>query len=94
MRSRYTAYVQGNEAYLLETWHPVTRPATLNLDATSRPLWIGLTVKRHEAQDADHAFVEFVARYKLNGRAYKLRETSRFVHEDGRWYYVDGDIAE
>ncbi|MEW6513792.1 MAG: YchJ family metal-binding protein [Pseudomonadota bacterium] len=94
MRSRYTAYVLGNEAYLLETWHPTTRPLTLRLDEEPRPRWIGLTVKRHEMQDANHAVVEFVARYKINGRAFKLHEVSRFVREDGRWFYVDGDTGE
>lgn len=93
MRSRYTAYVLGREAYLLATWHPSTRPAGLQLDAEPRPRWIGLTVKRHEALDADHARVEFVARYKVNGRAFRLQENSRFVREGGRWFYVDGDIA-
>jgi SEC-C motif-containing protein len=43
--------------------------------------------------DADHATVEFVARSKLGGRAHRLHETSRFVREGGRWYYVDGDVA-
>jgi len=94
MRSRYTAYVLGHEAYLLQTWHSATRPATLQLDGEPRPRWIGLTVMRHETQDADHAIVEFVARYKVNGRAFRLHETSRFVREDGRWFYIDGDIAE
>jgi SEC-C motif-containing protein len=94
MRSRYTAYVLGNEAYLLQTWHPTTRPAALQLDEEPRPRWIGLTVIRHETQDADHAVVEFVARYKINGRAFKLHETSRFVRADGRWFYVDGDTGE
>jgi SEC-C motif-containing protein len=45
------------------------------------------------AVDADHAGVEFVARSKLGGRAHRLHEISRFVREDGRWYYVDGDVA-
>ena len=94
MRSRYTAYAQGEAAYLLDTWHPTTRPASLRLDEEPRPRWIGLTVKRHEQQDADHARVEFVARYKLNGRAFRLHETSRFVRADGRWFYVDGNVAE
>lgn len=91
MRSRYTAYVLGREPYLLATWHATTRPAALDLDAEPRPRWIGLTVKRHEAQGEDRAVVEFVARYKVNGRAFRLHETSRFVREDGRWLYVDGD---
>jgi len=51
-------------------------------------------VLRHEQQDATHAIVEFAARYKVNGRAFRMRETSRFVQEDGRWYYVDGDTAD
>lgn len=94
MRSRYTAYVLGNETYLLATWHTTTRPDTLKLDEEPRPRWIGLTVNRHATQDADHAVVEFIARYKVNGRAFKLHETSRFVHEEGRWFYVDGDVAK
>ena len=93
MRSRYTAYTQGDAAYLLTTWHQTTRPESLQLDETPQPRWIGLTVKGHEIQDAEHAVVEFVARYKINGRASKLHETSRFVREDGRWYYIDGDVA-
>jgi SEC-C motif-containing protein len=50
-------------------------------------------VKRHERQDGDHAIVEFVARYKVNGRAHRLHEVSRFVREDGRWFYVDGEVS-
>jgi len=53
--------------------------------------WLGLEVRRHEQQDADHASVEFVARSKLGGRAQRLHETSRFAREDGRWFYLDGD---
>jgi SEC-C motif domain protein len=94
MRSRYAAYVLENAAYLRDTWHPATRPAAMNLDEKPRPRWIGLTVKHHATQDADHASVEFVARYKINGRAFKLHETSRFVREDGRWFYIDGDVAD
>jgi SEC-C motif-containing protein len=92
MRSRYTAYALGNEAYLLDTWHASTRPASLDLDAQPAPKWIGLKVLRHEQRDGNHAIVEFIARYKVNGRAFKLQETSRFVREDGRWFYVDGNI--
>jgi SEC-C motif domain protein len=93
MRSRYIAYTFGREDYLLATWHPSTRPAELGLaeDATAR--WIGLEMKRHEQQDADHAIVEFIARFKVNGRAHRLHEISRFVRESGRWFYVDGDAG-
>jgi SEC-C motif-containing protein len=91
MRSRYSAYVRGDLAYLRDTWHASTRPATLApLPPALR--WLGLDVRRHVVVDADHATVEFVARSQLNGRATRLHETSRFVREGGRWYYVDGDI--
>ena len=94
MRSRYSAFVLGREDYLLATWHPSTRPAVLDLDATPRPHWLGLVVKAHAPLDATHATVEFVARYKLNGRAFRLHESSRFEKVDGRWLYVDGEIHE
>lgn len=92
MRSRYCAYVLGLTDYLRATWHPSTRPATL---APNEPglRWLGLDVKRHTPVDADHATVEFVARSKLGGRAHRLHETSRFVREGGRWFYVDGAFA-
>lgn len=91
MRSRYSAYVLKLEDYLLATWHASTRPETLELWADSSR-WLGLEIKRHEVQEPDQATVEFVARYKIAGRAYRLHELSRFVREDGRWYYLDGDF--
>lgn len=88
MRSRYSAYVRKLEPYLLATWHPDTRPASLDL-ADDTTQWLGLEVRRHDT-DGDHAIVEFVARHKVGGKAYRLHETSRFVREDGRWLYIDG----
>jgi len=91
MRSRYSAFVAGLLDYLHDTWHPSTRPAAIEpLPAGLR--WLGLDVRRHVQQDADHAIVEFVARSKLSGKAERLHETSRFVREDERWFYLDGDI--
>lgn len=89
MRSRYSAYVLGLEEYLLNTWHPNTRPQYLNL-SQDRTQWLGLEVKRFEPDD-DNAIVEFVAKYKINGKAEKLHETSRFKRIATRWFYVDGD---
>ncbi|MGE5468757.1 MAG: YchJ family protein [Ignavibacteria bacterium] len=93
MRSRYSAYVLGRADYLLATWHASTRPASLDLTEEPRPKWLGLEVQRFEQTGADTAIVEFVARCRIGGRAQRLHETSRFVREDGRWYYVDGDVA-
>jgi SEC-C motif-containing protein len=93
MRSRYTAYTLQREDYLLATWHTSTRPSSLGFANEPPSKWIGLEVKRHEQQDTDHAIVEFVARYKVNGRAHRLHEVSRFVRENGRWFYVAGEIS-
>ncbi len=91
MRSRYSAFVLQRADYLLASWHTSTRPPTIDFEPGLH--WLGLQVKAHSQQDADHATVEFVARSKLGGRAHRLHETSRFVCEQGRWFYVDGDIA-
>ena len=90
MRSRYTAFVLADEAYLLATWHPSTRPATAKPETGTK--WLGLEVRDHRQSDADRAEVEFVARYRIAGRAVRLHERSRFVREQGRWYYIDGDM--
>jgi SEC-C motif-containing protein len=88
MRSRYTAFAVGDEGYLLATWHPSTRPTTLELDPAIawRSLEVVRTV-RGGPLDRD-GLVEFVARYAVDGERGALRETSRFVRED-RWRYVD-----
>ena len=93
MRSRYCAYTMGLEAYLLATWHASTRPS-LDLSAENDTRWLGLEIRRHESTGSDSAIVEFIARYKIGGRAHRLHEVSRFVLEEGRWYYVDGDFPE
>lgn len=86
MRSRYSAYVIGLLDYLLATWHPSTAPGDLELPPVK---WLGLEV-RHAATSGDAGVVEFVARCRDGGRAERMHETSRFVREDGRWYYIDG----
>lgn len=92
MRSRYSAFVLDLRDYLLASWHASTRPAQLEPNEPGLK-WLGLEVKQHRQQDADHATVGFVARSKLGGRAHRLAETSRFVREDGAWYYLDGDLG-
>ncbi|MCB4810873.1 YchJ family protein [Methylovorus menthalis] len=88
MRSRYAAYALQLEDYLLATWHPDTRPARLGLTEDAPTKWIGLRILRDEVQ-GDSAIVEFEARYKINGKAEKLYEISRFIKLNGDWYYLD-----
>lgn len=94
MRSRYCAFALQNRDYLLATWHASTRPDPLELDGATR--WLGLTVQDHTVTGPDSATVRFVARWRQvggrGGQAGRMSETSRFVREDGRWFYVDGDM--
>ena len=90
MRSRYSAFTLRDRDYLLATWHERTRPAVLDFDDGAK--WLGLEVRDARDIDATHAEVEFVARYRVGGRAVRLHERSRFVREGGRWFYVDGDM--
>lgn len=91
MRARYSAYVLGEDAFILASWHPSTRPSGLEQETGSR--WLGLEV-RNEAASADEATVEFIARYKTGGRAHRLHEVSRFVREAGEWLYLDGSFPK
>ncbi|MDO8286806.1 MAG: YchJ family metal-binding protein [Rhodoferax sp.] len=90
MRSRYSAYVLGLIDYLVATWHPSTAPGDLELQPVK---WLGLEV-RHAASSGDVGVVEFVARCKISGRAERMHELSRFVREQGRWYYIDGQVPQ
>ena len=90
MRSRYSAFVRGDDPYLLATWHASTRPSSLTLEKEAK--WLGLEIRQHRMTGADTAEVEFVARFRVAGRAVRQHELSRFVREEGRWFYVDGDV--
>ena len=90
MRSRYSGYVLGFEGYLLKTWHADTRPETLNLANDVQTKWLGLQIKAFVITSESSATVEFVARYKIGGKAGRLHENSQFKKINQRWYYVDG----
>jgi SEC-C motif-containing protein len=126
MRSRYTAYTLGKEAYLRATWHPSTCPSEPIVGDGENVQWLGLEVKSAalrlrkrninsrnvnsrnvnspntnspntdspavNAVEDNEDSVEFVARYKIGGRAQRLHEVSRFVREHGRWFYLDGSF--
>lgn len=96
MRSRYTAYVLGNEAYLLQTWHQTTRPPRLALQGRDAIEWLGLSVgasERGEITDST-GVVEFTVRYRAKAKMVVLHERSRFVQEYGQWFYMDGEMKE
>ena len=91
MRSRYTAYVRRDEAYLLRTWKASRRPESLDLDDT---IWLGLEILATDLGGADdtRGTVEFVAHYEdTHGAVDAVRERSRFARVAGAWVYVDGE---
>jgi SEC-C motif-containing protein len=98
MRSRYSAFAKDDEAYVLRTWHPRTRPATIEPDPGLR--WVGLEVLESQGGglfDAE-GIVEFRAFFRDHGRHGEMVERSRFVRHDGQWTYwgpilTDGSLA-
>ncbi|MCM0027505.1 hypothetical protein L2135_08150 [Corynebacterium diphtheriae bv. mitis] len=92
MRSRYSAFVLGNEEYLLYYWAPETAPHSLNLEEFI--MWRGLTIHQsyHGGLFDSTGIVEFTARYAVCGQLQSQHETSHFRRHDGRWVYVDGDL--
>jgi SEC-C motif-containing protein len=95
MRSRFQAFKDADAAWLLHTWHPSTRPA--DLDLTGNPTWRGLQIVDtvDGGADDDEGIVEFRATYREpNGGVGVQHERSRFVRENGRWFYVDGDVRD
>ena len=91
MRARYSAYVLHNQQFLLESWHPETRPAQVEFDPDL--VWLGLEVVDTEAGSGldSEGVVEFRARFQRGGEFLELHERSSFVRVDGRWVYVSGE---
>ena len=94
MRSRYSAFTLLNEEYLRYSWHPDTCPKQIRLNGNTQ--WLGLKIKNTVAGDVsdDTGEVEFVARNKVNGKASRLHECSRFSRYNNRWVYLNGKTAD
>jgi len=92
MRSRYCAFALLDTNYLLRTWHPRTAPAELELDPGMqwRRLDI-LSTSRGGPLDTE-GMVEFKAYYRHGSERGVLHEASRFLRENRRWLYLDGDV--
>ena len=84
MRSRYSAFAVGDAAYLLRTWHPSTRPATVETGSG----WLRLEVLG--ATGGGLLDDEGTVRFRAHADAGVVAERSRFVRDGGRWTYLDG----
>jgi len=96
MRSRYVAYSQQNNQYIIDTWHSSTRPEDPRPAEDPTVQWIGLKILSTDlgGPDDTKGHVEFRARCRIKGEAGGLDEASDFIKEDGRWYYVDGSAIK
>lgn len=93
MRSRFSAFALGLPEYLLSTWHPRTRPTSLELDPGQR--WTRLDIVATSAGGPfdRRGTVAFRAWWRTDDDRGVLAETSDFVRERGRWSYVDGVVG-
>jgi SEC-C motif-containing protein len=98
MRSRYSAYAVKNVEYLVATHAPEQREPDEEKNTrawANRLKWLKLEVLDTQdgaAQDTGGE-VEFRATFVESKRAHVIGERSRFRKDDGRWLYVDGDLA-
>ena len=93
MRARYSAYAFNLDDYIRNTWHSDSRLNAADMDDKGIK-WVELIVKKTwVGKQKNEAFVEFEARYKVNGKAEKMQEVSRFVCENKQWFYIDGEVV-
>ncbi|TDW66959.1 SEC-C motif-containing protein [Curtobacterium sp. PhB25] len=93
MRSRFSAFALGLPEYLLLTWHPRTRPAALEFDASQRWTRLDILTTTSGGPFDSQGTVAFRAWWRSDDDRGTLEETSEFVREQGRWFYVDGVVA-
>jgi SEC-C motif-containing protein len=98
MRSRYTAYVEGAVDYVIATTAAgargrLDRAALVGYCRSLRGISLRILEVRGGGPLEETGVVEFAATLRAQGRTFVQRERSRFVREQGRWVYVDGDVA-
>ncbi|NVD06267.1 hypothetical protein FCU94_05000 [Vibrio sp. JPW-9-11-11] len=96
MRSRYSAHVKGLVDFVVATYHPSCEAEKQRSEIAEsiNSDWIGLEVlKCEDGSHADEGFVTFRAYFSQEGQEYCLEERSRFIKQDGLWYYIDGTFS-
>lgn len=93
MRSRYSAYALNKTNYLFKSWSQITRPSKKSLKQDQPTQWLGLKIIRTEHGTVldKEGIVEFKASYVMDNGIQQLHETSRFIRENSRWVYLDGE---
>ncbi|WP_422362026.1 YchJ family protein [Reichenbachiella sp.] len=98
MKSRYAAYSIGEAQYLLDTTHKKNRSAYSieGIEQWSKEnTWTKLEIVsvEHGSISDDRGLVEFKAHFTDPvGENQVHHERSSFLKDDGKWYYLDGQI--
>lgn len=94
MRSRYSAFVMKDSDWLVASWHPQCQAGEIKGDIEkgfANTHWLGLTIfDQQPGSTPNEGYVSFVARFEENGVPGAIIERSRFLKENGQWYYIDG----
>jgi SEC-C motif-containing protein len=99
MRSRYSAYALEKVDYIVDTHEPEGR-GDVDRDAAEewakQAEWLGLEIVDTALGQPNDSTgeVEFIASYSLKGVEQKHHERSRFEKQDGKWFYVDGEMVK
>ncbi|NRA24911.1 MAG: SEC-C domain-containing protein, partial [Oleispira sp.] len=88
MRSRFSAFALQLNDYLLSSWHPATRPTQLDLAVDTQ--WKRLHIISAN-NDTQQGSVHFKAYYQEQDTWHLLEETSKFLFENGHWFYHSGN---
>ena len=96
MRARYSAFVVEDEDYLQQSWHSSTRPGQVLDNNNQQTQWNGLKVIDCKAgvEGDTEGTVEFIARFTVHKQPSQVHEVSKFIFEDERWFYLDGEAKK
>ena len=89
MRSRFTAHVARDFAYLHRTHRPTAALPFKGEEDPSTLGWSRLVIHAHEpGSTPDTAYVDFSAHFVDESGEHPLQEKSEFHRVDGQWLYT------
>lgn len=97
MRARYSAHVLGLVDFVIATYHPSCQAELqrTEIEQSINSHWCGLeVVEAQSGSHADEGFVHFKAYCTQDNQQFYLEERSRFIKQDGLWFYIDGQFPE
>lgn len=87
MRSRFSAFVWGDAAHLVRSWHPEHRPRQIHLDPERTWTRLEVLATSQGGLLDDRGTVEFRAHHRSSTVEGVLHELSSFSRVNGLWVY-------